>query len=240
MVDIINASFQYQSSRLIFNGLSLSVEKGSSVAVIGNSGCGKSTLLNLVAGIIKPTEGYVITKTSNIAYLTQDVTLLPYKTTLENVLLAYTLRNRHLDKNTIQNAIELLRLFQIDQDAFQKFPNELSGGMKQRIGLIQTLLTAPDLLLLDEPFNAIDVNTLDIIESYVWDFVYNGGRTMLFITHNIEQALLLSSKIVIMRNNHTVHEVTPTADYISRSPSQRTNTEEFKNLFFEIIERMKS
>lgn len=240
MVDIINASFQYHSSRMIFDSLSLRVEKGSSVAVIGNSGCGKTTLLNLVAGIIEPTEGCVITKTNNIAYLTQDVTLLPYKTTLENVLLAYTLKNRRIDKNIKKSAIELLRLFQIDQNAFQKFPNELSGGMKQRIGLIQTLLTAPDLLLLDEPFNAIDVNTLETIESYVWDFVYNEGRTMLFITHNIEQALLLSSKILIMRNSHTVHEVTPTADYISRSPSQRINTEEYKNLFFEIIERMKS
>lgn len=238
MIHLKGISFKYDQ-QVIIDSLSLDISKGEIVAIVGNSGCGKTTLLNLLAGILKPYEGTITINTHSITYLMQDVTLLSYKTTIENVLLAYMLRNHDIDKSITQKAIELLRHFQIEHDAFHKFPNELSGGMKQRIGLVQTLLTAPDLLFLDEPFNAIDVNTLEAIESYVWNFVNNGGRTMVFITHNLEQALLLSSKIVIMRNNHTVQEVVPTAGYISRSPSQRADTEEFKNLFFEIIERMK-
>lgn len=238
MIHAKGISFKYDK-QIILSSLSLDISKGEIVAFVGNSGCGKTTLMNIIAKTLKPDEGNITINTDSVAYLMQDVTLLSYKTTLENVLLAYLLRNQHVDESTTRKAKEILRLFQIEQNAFQKFPDELSGGMKQRIGLVQILLTDPELLLLDEPFNAIDVNALNTIEAYIWDYVKNEGRTMLFITHNIDQALLLSSKIVIMGNNHIIQEVHPSVDYISRSPSQRKNTEEFKNLFFEIIEKMK-
>ena len=239
MIKIENISFQYDNSKIVINNLSYSINKGSSIAIVGNSGCGKSTLLNLIAGIIKPDEGKIDINTTNVSYLMQEVTLLPYKTAFENVLLAFQLRNKAVDESTKQKATELLKLFQIDEDSFGKYPHELSGGMKQRIGLVQTLITDSELLLLDEPFNAIDVNALEKIESYLWNDIRNVKRTMVMITHNIEQALLLSDKIVILGNEYAVHQVIPTDEYIALPPSQRTVNGEFKKLFFDIVEKMK-
>ena len=239
MIYITEVFFRYNISTDVISNLSLHIPKESCTAIIGNSGCGKSTLLSLISGLLKPNEGEIMVNSENLAYLMQDVTLLPYKTVMENTLLAYTLRKKYVDEETKRKAISILHLFQIEKDSFNKFPNELSGGMKQRIGLVQTLLTDPELLLLDEPFNAIDVNALETIEAYIWKCVKEGGRTMLFITHNIEQALLLSDRVVIMGNNHIVHEVNPSSYFIALPPSQRTNTPEYKTLFFEIIDKMK-
>ena len=239
MIKISDIFFQYNSSTDVISNLSLHIPKESCTAIIGNSGCGTSTLLNLISGILKPCKGSVAVHTNHLAYLMQNLTLLPYKTALENTLLAYTLRKKYVDDETRKKAISILQLFQIENDSFNKFPNELSGGMKQRIGIAQVLLTDPELLLLDEPFNAVDVNALEVIEEYIWKFVKEGGRTMLFITHNIEQALLLSDRVVVLGNNHIVHLVNPSSNYIALPPSLRTNTPEYKTLFFEVIEKMK-
>ena len=169
----------------------------------------------------------------------QDVTLLPYKTVWENALLAYFLQHKHVEESVKQQAIDMLELFQLEKDALSKFPNEISGGMKQRVGLVQVLLTDPELLLLDEPFNAVDINALGTIEAYVWDYVKRGRRTMVFITHNIEQALMLSDRIIVLGNNHVVHQVIPTNQYVNLPPSLRTNDSDYKKLFFETIEKMK-
>ena len=239
MIEIEFLFFNYNNSNDIFKNLSLIINDGSSMAIVGNSGCGKSTLLNLIAGILKPCKGQITKDTNNMSYLMQDVTLLPYKTAFENVLLAFQLRNKVVDENTKKKATELLKLFQIDEDSFGKYPSELSGGMKQRIGLVQTLITDPELLLLDEPFNAIDVNALETIESYIWDDIKKAKRTMVMITHNIEQALLLSDRVLILGKDYAVHEVIPSTEYITLPPSQRAANAEFKKLFFDIVEKMK-
>lgn len=239
MIKISEVSFQYNSSSEVISNLSLLIPKESCIAIIGNSGCGKSTLLNLISGILKPSKGNITVHTNRLAYLMQDLTLLPYKTVLENVLLARLLRNKFIDEETRQRAINLLKLFLIEDNSFAKFPHELSGGMTQRIGIAQTLLTDPELLLLDEPFNAIDVNALNTIEEYVWNYIKNRKCTMVFITHNIEQALVLSDKVLIMGKNHTIHQVVPSDNYIVASPSRRVSMAEFNMLFMEAIEKMK-
>lgn len=239
MIEIKDLTFHYSNSSDIISSLSLDISENSCVAIIGESGCGKTTLLNLIAGIITPNKGFVRKKTDDISYLMQYVTLLPYKTALENALLAYELRNKCVDKNIEKKAKELLALFRMGEDSFLKFPGELSGGMKQRIGLVQTLLTSSDLVLLDEPFNAIDVNALETIENYIWRYTKEERRTMVFITHNIEQALLLSDWVVIMGNNQAIQYVIPDKEYVELPPSQRIKKQEYKSLFYEIMERMK-
>jgi len=240
MIEIVDVFYHYNNdSRDIISNLSLYIPREACTAIIGNSGCGKSTLLNLISGILRPNRGKINVHTNSLAYLMQDITLLPYKTTIENVLLAYTLRNKQVDIKIKQKAISLLNLFQLEEDAYSKFPHELSGGMRQRIGLAQTLLTDPEIFLLDEPFNAIDVNALAAIETYIWNYVKGRKRTMVFITHNIEQALLLSDRVIILGNKYAVHEVIPSNSYITLPPSERTNTDEYKTLFFEVIEKMK-
>ena len=127
---------------------------------------------------------------------------MPYRTAWENTFLACELRGIPVDNIQKQAAKEILDLFNIETEALNKFPKELSGGMKQRIGLLQTLLTDASLFLLDEPFNAIDINALNSIKLYIWEYLIKSNKTMIFITHNIDQALLLSDRILIMQTSH--------------------------------------
>lgn len=239
MIKVTDIFFRYNNSIEVISNLSLLIPKESCTAIIGNSGCGKSTLLNLISGILKPCKGNIIVHTNRLAYLMQDLTLLPYKTVMENVLLARLLRNKFIDDGTKQRAIDLLNLFLIGEESFAKFPHELSGGMKQRIGIAQTLLTDSELLLFDEPFNAIDVNALNTIEEYVWNYIKRRKCTMVFITHNIEQALVLSDRVLVMGKNHTIHQIVPSDNFIATCPSQRASLSEFDMLFMEAIEKMK-
>ena len=111
--------------------------------------------------------------------------------------------------------------------------------MKQRIGLIQTLLTDASLFLLDEPFNAIDINALNRIKLYIWKYLVQTRKIMIFITHNIDQALQLSDRVLIMKNSNELSEIKPTVNYCLLSPDKRVDTDEYKRLFFEIIEKLK-
>lgn len=237
-IELQNVEFAYSRDHLLFTDLSLNINSGDIVSIVGNSGCGKTTLLNLIAGILTPTKGSIKKSDNNIAYLMQDITLLPYKTTWENTFLACELRGIPVCKKK-DTAAKLLTLFNIELDAFEKFPKELSGGMKQRIGLIQTLLTDASLFLLDEPFNAIDINALNCIKQYLWEYIVQNRKTMIFITHNIDQALQLSDRILIMRNSTGLSEIKPTVNYCLLSPDKRIDTEEYKKLFFEIIKNLK-
>ena len=166
------------------------------------------------------------------------------KTTLLNLIAGVLLPSKGEIKksnNNIQKqaAKEILDLFNIETEALNKFPKELSGGMKQRIGLLQTLLTDASLFLLDEPFNAIDINALNSIKLYIWEYLIKSNKTMIFITHNIDQALLLSDRILIMRSPTELLEIKPTKEYCSLSPDERIDTSEYKKLFFEIVENLK-
>lgn len=237
-IEIQNIEFAYNSKHPLFTDLSLNIKCGDIISIVGNSGCGKTTLLNLIAGVLKPTKGDINKYDTNIAYLMQDVTLLPYKTAWENTFLACELRGIPINEKE-NAATQLLTLFNIEADAFDKFPKELSGGMKQRIGLIQTLLTDASLFLLDEPFNAIDINALNHIKLYIWKYVVQNRKSMIFITHNIDQALQLSNRILIMKDSKALSEIKPTISYCSLSPDKRMDTDEYKKLFFEIIDKLK-
>lgn len=239
MIELNNISFHYPDSNEILENVSLKIDKGSCVAIAGQSGCGKSTLLNLIAGTLKPTKGCISIETGDISYLMQDVTLMPYLNVLENVILAYTLRNKVVDKKVMVDADKLLQLFQIGKDEYKKYPHELSGGMRQKIALVQTLLTSPELLLLDEPFTGIDVLSLSDIENKVYNSVKEKGITMVYITHNIEQAILLSDRIVIIKDNSISGDLSLPDDFIKESPLKRSNKGELcKRIFSEIIQNM--
>ena len=141
MIELQNVGFAYNNKHTVFSNLNLYIDRGDIVSIVGNSGCGKTTLLNLIAGVLLPSKGEIKKSDKNIAYLMQDVTLLPYRTAWENTFLACELRGIPVDNIQKQAAKEILDLFNIETEALNKFPKELSGGMKQRIGLLQTLLT---------------------------------------------------------------------------------------------------
>lgn len=239
MIELQDVGFAYNNKHLLFSNLNLHIDRGDIVSIVGNSGCGKTTLLNLIAGVLLPSKGEIRMSDKNIAYLMQDVTLLPYRTAWENTFLACELRGMAVDRKRKQAAKETLDLFNIETEALDKFPKELSGGMRQRIGLLQTLLTDASLFLLDEPFNAIDINALNSIKLYIWEYLIRSDKTMIFITHNIDQALLLSNRILIMRSSTELLEIKPVKEYCALSPDERVDTDEYKRLFFKIVEKLK-
>jgi NitT/TauT family transport system ATP-binding protein len=185
------------------NAASFAIEKGEFVSLLGPSGCGKSTLLMMIAGLESVTEGRVLAggkvvqePSSDVGIVFQDPTLLPWKTALQNILfpieMMHKSRAAHADR-----AVELLRLVGLS-DAANKRPSQLSGGMKQRVSLCRALISDPDILLMDEPFSALDAITRDDMNVVLLDLWERYRKTVLFVTHSIREAALLSDRILIM------------------------------------------
>ena len=184
-------------------GASFDVRKGEFVSVLGPSGCGKSTLLRLVAGLIERTGGTLSAYGSDISGPRKDIammfqrpTLLPWKTALDNVLLPTTIERRPT-KADRQRAIDLLRLTGLADFEFA-YPQHLSGGMQQRVALARLLNTGADLLLLDEPFGALDEFTRERLNLELLRIQREVGATIMFVTHNIAEAVFLSDKVLVM------------------------------------------
>ncbi len=188
--------------------INLTVAKGEFVALIGHSGCGKSTLLNLVAGLTRPTSGALICANREIAgpgpdraVVFQNHSLLPWLTCFENVYLAVervfgATDNRTQLKARTDAALELVGL----THASAKRPGEISGGMKQRVGIARALSMEPNVLLMDEPFGALDALTRAKLQDELLQIVAKTQSTVVMVTHDVDEAVLLSDKIVMMTN----------------------------------------
>ena len=182
------------------DGLSLSVARGEFVVVVGASGCGKSTLLNLFAGFEAPSEGAVLLDGAPIAdveprcgMVFQSYALFAWLTVAQNIGFGPRMRGRE----DPARVAELLRLIGIE-DFADHFPTQLSGGMKQRVALARTLANQPEVLLCDEPFAALDAMTRQVLQQELSRIVQHEERTCVFITHSIDEALLLADRIVVM------------------------------------------
>ncbi len=178
--------------------IDLDVNKGEIIAIIGTSGCGKSTLLNMIAGLDEPTNGEIYFDKDNpkISYMLQNDALLPWKSVLDNATLGLELLKEKND-STINEVVKLLKEYGL-YDFRNMRPSSLSGGMKQRVALIRSLAINPDILLLDEPFSALDYYTRLIISEDVQKMIKKSGTTTLIITHDIAEALCLADRIVVL------------------------------------------
>jgi NitT/TauT family transport system ATP-binding protein len=180
-----------------------SIEKGEFVCLLGPSGCGKSTLLMMIAGLEAVTDGRILAggtlmtePRSEIGIVFQDPTLLPWKTTLQNILFPIEMMRR--DRSAyLGRAMELLRLVRLD-DAVNKRPSQLSGGMRQRVSLCRALIGDPSILLMDEPFSALDAITRDDMNIVLLELWERYRKTVLFVTHSIREAVLLSDRVLVM------------------------------------------
>lgn len=187
----------------IFQGLGLTIEQGSFVSIIGPSGSGKSTLCNLIAGIEKPDEGTIVLngqditgKPGHVGYMFQKDLLLPWRTLEQNVILGCEING--IDKKTAMGkAQEGLKLFGLQEYA-NYYPHQLSGGMRQRGALLRTILFGQSTLLLDEPFGALDALTRREMQYWLLSVWQELRNTVLFITHDIEEAILLSDYILVL------------------------------------------
>ena len=185
-------------------GITLSLRRHEFVAVIGPSGCGKSTLLRLVGGLLKPTSGTVsifgvpVTEPRDeIGFAFQRPTLLPWLDVLGNVTFPMRHKYGRIDARDSQRALALLETVGL-HDFARKRPGELSGGMQQRVAIARALLHDPDILLMDEPFSALDALTRDEMSFELLRIWGERPKTVVFVTHSIQEALLLSDRIVVM------------------------------------------
>jgi NitT/TauT family transport system ATP-binding protein len=183
--------------------LSLDVGKGEFVSIVGPSGCGKSTFLNILLGLIKPDTGLMQLDGSRIsgpgqdrAMVFQEFGLLPWRTVIGNVELGLELKGveSSIRRKRSQELIEMAGLAGFEAH----YPHELSGGMKQRVGLARALATDPEVLLMDEPFAALDAQTRDLMQAELLQIWERTKKTVIFVTHSIEEAAYLSDRVVVM------------------------------------------
>jgi NitT/TauT family transport system ATP-binding protein len=207
MIDIeaVSKTFETRQGRrhLALTGISLSVADGEFVSILGPSGCGKSTLLYIVGGFVAPSEGVAKVKGKPVTGpgpdrgpVFQEFALFPWKTVLGNVM--YGLVQRGVSKVEAQErARELISLVHLT--GYESFyPKELSGGMKQRVALARTLAYRPSILLMDEPFGALDAHTRTRLQNDLLDIWERDRKTVLFVTHSVEEAVFLSDRVAVM------------------------------------------
>ena len=181
---------------LVLDDVTLTIEPGEFVCLLGASGCGKSTLLNIIAGLERPTTGSVTVASGNAAVMFQDAALFPWLTAGRNVELALKLRGVPRDKRR-GKALELLDIVNL-ADAASKRPHELSGGMRQRVALARSLAQDRKVLLMDEPFAALDAITRDLLHEELERVWRETGRTIVFVTHNVREAARLGQRVLLM------------------------------------------
>ena len=177
-------------------GVSFQVAKEELVCIVGPSGCGKSTILKMIAGLEKPTSGQIL-KPDNVAMVFQSGALLPWLTVFDNV--ALPLKEQHLASNKVtQTVLKYLAMTGLSEFE-QKYPRELSGGQRQRVGIARALAVSPELLLLDEPFSALDPKTTEELHQDVIKIWKETRQTIIMVSHLIEEAVSLASRVILMR-----------------------------------------
>ena len=208
-LEVKNVSKSF-AEKQVLQQLKLHVAKHEIVSILGPSGVGKSTLFNIIAGLLAPCSGdilldgqSVLNQPGHIAYMLQKDLLLAYKTVEANVALPLILRGMK-QKDALDSARQLLAEFKLAKVS-KSYPKDLSGGMRQRIALLRTYLFSSNLLLLDEPFSALDNFTKTEIHEWYLKAHQKLKLTTLFITHDIDEAIMLSNRIYIMNHNHQLH-----------------------------------
>lgn len=211
--------------------ISFSVKKGEFIAIVGPSGCGKSTLLHLIADLEPPQKGSILKKTSTIGYMLQRDELLEWRSIYRNILLG--LEIRHMVTAKTKEKIQKMLLDYGLNDFTDAKPSELSGGMRQRAALIRTLVLDPDILLLDEPFSALDYQTRLNVSNDIGQIIRKEKKTALLVTHDLSEAISLADRILILSKRPSTLKQTIALAFenADMSPMERRNSPKFKTYF---------
>lgn len=207
----------------IIEQFNLSIDKGEFVTIIGSSGCGKTTILKMVNGLIIPDNGTVyvngknikeenlIELRRNIGYAIQGSVLFPHMTVEKNIAYVPNLLNGKNKEKTKEAVRKWLNLVGLEEEMLQRYPDELSGGQQQRVGIARSLAASPDILLMDEPFGAVDEITRKQLQDEIVRIYKQTSITILFVTHDIREALKLATKVLIMDKGEIQQYDSPTA-----------------------------
>lgn len=238
IIEIRDCTAAYGDNEVLC-GVSLTVEKGEFLVMIGPSGCGKTTLLKMINGLVKPVRGEVrvdgrrltdcdlVSLRRRIGYAVQGAKLFPHMTVADNICYVPSLDRKltKTDKETLTAA--MLEMVKLSADLSMRFPGQLSGGQKQRVGIARAMASHPDILLMDEPFGAVDEITRRALQEELSDLQRETGITIVFITHDIGEAFKLGSRILIMRDGRiwqqgTKEELlsTPRDEFVKRLLSE--------------------
>jgi NitT/TauT family transport system ATP-binding protein len=227
------------------SGLTLSLQKGEIVSIIGASGCGKSTLLNLIAGLLSPSAGTIALASDEekgkrkIGYIFQDDALFPWRTVKENLLLSAQIGAT--EKKTAMETIQhYLQTFHLKEEILTQYPSQLSGGMRQRVSIIQSLMFDPELLLLDEPFSALDFYTKLRLETEVYEFIKQQRKAAILVTHDIEEAVAMSDRVLLMKKGGTLMAEHMVDLGAGTTPDTARGNEAFPHLFQQIWSELKT
>lgn len=232
MLTFDNISYTYHTKSgetTAVKDLSFTVEKGQFVSVIGPSGCGKTTILSLAAGILSPSSGEVKRGGEQFGYMLQRDALFPWRTVEQNIFLPLEVKKRNTPEKRAK-AIALAEKYGL-KDFLKKTPNQLSGGMRQRVALIRTLAAEPEILLLDEPFSALDYQTRLEVCDDVQGIIKSEQKTALLVTHDISEAIALSDKVVVLSARPARKVAEHEIKFGGSSPKKRRECSEFANTF---------
>lgn len=227
-----NVSMHYHSKQgetAALQEVSFSVSEGEFVAIIGPSGCGKTTLLSLAAGLLSPTEGKVISLGCSFGYMLQKDELFPWRTIEKNIFLPLEVKKTNTPEHRAR-ALELAEKYGLKQ-FLKNYPSSLSGGMRQRAALIRTLAVDPDVLLLDEPFSALDYQTRLSVCDDVYKIIRNEKKTALLITHDISEAISVADKIFVLSKRPATIVAEHTLSFPENEPLKRRENKEFSHWF---------
>ena len=230
-----NVSMHYHSKQgetVALKDVSFSVHEGEFVAIIGPSGCGKTTLLSLAAGLLAPTKGKISALNVSLGYMLQKDELFPWRTIEKNIFLPLEIKRVNTPENRA-NTIALAEKYGLKQ-FLKNYPSQLSGGMRQRAALIRTLAMNPDILLLDEPFSALDYQTRLSVCDDVYKIIRNEKKTALLITHDISEAISVADKIFVLSKRPAKIIAEHVLAFPEAEPLKRRENKEFSR-WFEIL-----
>ena len=249
LVTLKNVNLLYQSrtsETLALNNINLSIKPKEFISIVGPSGCGKTTILSLISGLIKPSSGEILVdcKTPNLksnicGYMFQRDNLLPWRNIEKNIY--FGLEIKHLNtKERKKYAISLAKKYGLNE-FLKKHPSELSGGMRQRVALIRTLTLKPELLLLDEPFSALDYQTKLELCDHVFEIIKSEEKTAILVTHDIYEAISMSDKIIVLSSRPGEIKAIHKTNFCSNlTPFERRKTDEAKILFDKIWQEIQN
>lgn len=241
IVEIKNIGMNYQSPNgeiPAITDISLNISKGEFISIVGPSGCGKSTLLSVIAGLINPSAGKVLINGSELSgtrqevgYMLQKDYLFEWRTILGNVMLGLEIRNAINEENK-QYAYDLLKTYGL-YEFKDKYPSQLSGGMRQRAALIRTLALKPEILLLDEAFSALDYQMRLAVADDIYSIIKQENKTAILVTHDIAESISMSDRVVVLSKRPStiknIHSITLTCD--GRTPFTSREAPEFRHYF---------